>query len=90
MEDDPDRRRSAKERRQERDHGKRAARSALVRSDVAHLYSLPQSPRMTFLCCGPPWCCCQAKAGLQTVICHAVGPRAACRAQQDGTTNRIC
>ncbi len=31
MEDDPDRRRSAKERRQERDHGKRAKRSALVR-----------------------------------------------------------
>ena len=34
MEDDPDRRRSAKERRQERDHGKRAKRSALVRSPI--------------------------------------------------------
>jgi len=50
MEDDPDRRRSAKERRQERDHGKRAARSALVRSNVAQTtHTLQNGPHACHL-----------------------------------------
>lgn len=55
MEDDPDRRRSAKERRREREASRRGGRSALVRLYCRHMSDDPAcAPSI-----GPMWCDCR-------------------------------